>query len=750
MRLSRRTLLRVSAVLALATVFGHLGAAPTLTAARGAGSDIVGGREAAPGAWPWHVALLRADVTSSYQARFCSGTLIDPSWVLTSADCVMVDRSSFYSIALYAHEIHVGLGIHNLKDDASTAQRIAVAEVVVHPDFFENGQTDIGDIALLRLSQPARLDQAVQAAPLVASKGDPAIQPGSSATLTGWGLVDDGTRPDVLHEVDVSIQQSLWCELVGEHVLCAAEPGRDACDGDEGGPLVVRGAADEPWRLAGVTGNLSFENCGHQEIPTRYTNVAHYRAWIAGVLARPAPGLEVELVAPEVVPPRSTFTYRILARNPGRATARKVKVADEPPYTLDLLSVSQGGRIVVDPTGLFRYAEWVLPELAAGATAEMSVTVRHVPQTQAQAARRRLRRQPRALVRDEDGQGLPTRAVGGRGLLGWQRDRPAANGRGWTPLSSAAPDIVGGRAAAPGAWPWQVAVEVETGLTGGFCGGSLIAPDWVLTAAHCMFPTEVRLGSNQLSSDQAQRIKVSDTFPNMRYFVNQEVDIALVKLERPATLSSTVKPIALADAADAQLFAAGKSATVTGWGMTSWSPRVATDDLQELSLPIVDADQCGRLADPRYTLCAGSPDGAQSTCYGDSGGPLVVPSPDGSFLQIGVVSRISQENCGAKGALSLFASPSAVRDWIDDTMATEHKDTLIEHDGYGAESESGVHVDGHIARFIISRVVPASPPPIMPPTASTPEIPLTPTPPPTRMTPAPGGLIYLPSLNNGL
>lgn len=750
MCLQRRNLMRASAVVALIAVFGHSGSTPTLTAARRGGSDIVGGREAVPGAWPWHVALLRADVASSYHARFCSGTLIDPSWVLTSGQCIMADQSSHFQGVLYAHEIHVGVGIHNLKADAPTVQRIAVAEVVVHPDFFKNEASDIGDLALLRLARPAGLDQAVQPVPLVASKGDPAIQPGSSATLTGWGLVDDGTWPDVLHEVDVSIQQSLWCELVGEHVLCAAEPGRDACDGDEGGPLVVRGAAAEPWRLAGVTGNLSFENCGHQEIPTRYTNVAHYRAWIAGVLARPAPGLEAELLAPEVVAPGSSFSYRIVVRNPGRISARRVVVVDYPPYELDLLSVSQGGRIIVDPRALDRHVEWALPELAAGATAEVSVTVRHVPQPQAQAAHRRLRRQPRTPVRDEDGQVLPTRAVGGRGLLGWQRDRPGANGRGWTPLSSAAPDIVGGRTAAPGAWPWQVAVETETAFSGGFCGGSLIAPDWVLTAAHCMFPTEVRLGSNQLSGDPAQRIKVSATFPNMRFFVNHGVDIALAKLERPATLSSTVRPIALADAADAQLFAAGKSATVTGWGMTSWSPPLGTDDLQELSLPIVDADQCGRLADPRYTLCAGSPDGVQSACYGDSGGPLVVPGPDGSFLQVGVVSRISQENCGAPGALSLFALPSAVRDWIDDTMATEHQDTSIVHDSYGAEAEGGIQVDGHWVRIVVSRVVPGDPPPIMPPTASTPLATRTPTAAPTRMTPAPGGLIYLPGLNNGL
>ena len=50
--------------------------------------DIVGGREAAPGAWPWQVAILHSDVPSVFHARFCGGTLIDPEWVVTAAHCV--------------------------------------------------------------------------------------------------------------------------------------------------------------------------------------------------------------------------------------------------------------------------------------------------------------------------------------------------------------------------------------------------------------------------------------------------------------------------------------------------------------------------------------------------------------------------------------------------------------------------------------------------------------------------------------
>ena len=96
-----------------------------------------------------------------------------------------------------------------------------------------------------------------------------------------------------------------------------------------------------------------------------------------------------------------------------------------------------------------------------------------------------------------------------------------AFGLGWinTPQARAqdAPDIIGGRESAPGAWPWQAAIvfsRYENAYVGQYCGGSLIAPEWVLTAAHCVdgepaVPMDVVLGRNKLSVAEGERISVT-------------------------------------------------------------------------------------------------------------------------------------------------------------------------------------------------------------------------------------------------
>jgi secreted trypsin-like serine protease len=221
--------------------------------------------------------------------------------------------------------------------------------------------------------------------------------------------------------------------------------------------------------------------------------------------------------------------------------------------------------------------------------------------------------------------------------------------------------IVGGRPAPEGAFPWMVALlnaaepDPFQALS---CGGSLIAPEWVVTAAHCFFDEQgeqvmsaqnldLLLGTTVLQIGAGQRIRAAQIVLNPGY--NPQVgtlggnDIALVRLSRPVALPT----LPLVQPNQTNLTAPGTLATILGWGATFPSaldqePSGFALDLQQAEVPIVANEVCnapqsynGTILDTM--LCAGFPQGGVDTCKGDSGGPLVVPTSSG-FALAGITS----------------------------------------------------------------------------------------------------------------
>jgi trypsin len=239
---------------------------------------------------------------------------------------------------------------------------------------------------------------------------------------------------------------------------------------------------------------------------------------------------------------------------------------------------------------------------------------------------------------------------------------------GTPPAPTAGPSIVGGRAAQPGEYPFAVALlrsSASSHYDAQFCGGSLIGPDLVLTAAHCVAGEspaliDVLVGTHDLLAG-GQRIGVQQIHIHPAYEQATTVsDVAVLELDRLATQPTLV---AVADPADLSAVAPGTPATVVGWGSTKTDGYPTA--LRTVSVPIVSDESCrdsyGRQVVESVMVCAGNDHGGRDSCSGDSGGPLMV-RPDDTWLQVGVVSW--GYGCALPGLPGVYAEAPALIDFL--------------------------------------------------------------------------------------
>jgi trypsin len=225
--------------------------------------------------------------------------------------------------------------------------------------------------------------------------------------------------------------------------------------------------------------------------------------------------------------------------------------------------------------------------------------------------------------------------------------------------------IVGGVPAEKGELPFQVSLQSTWG--GHFCGGSLIKPNWVLTAAHCVDDDNMKVVIglyNQGDMTGAEVFKPVKIIAHPQFNRDTlDYDYALIQLDG----QSTYQPIDL-NRSEIDLSAGPVNVWTSGWGTTSEGSFALPKILNKVEIPLVPTDVCnskdvydGGITE--HMICAGLPEGGKDSCQGDSGGPLFMKQDGGAFKLVGIVSW--GEGCARPNKYGVYTKVNVMTEWID-------------------------------------------------------------------------------------
>ncbi|XP_059007110.1 kallikrein-11 isoform X1 [Mustela lutreola] len=260
--------------------------------------------------------------------------------------------------------------------------------------------------------------------------------------------------------------------------------------------------------------------------------------------------------------------------------------------------------------------------------------------------------------------------------------------------------IIKGYQCSPHSQPWQVALFQKTRL---LCGATLIAPKWLLTAAHCRKPWVlsslplshvspllpspasplpsisdrhlshlsryvVHLGEHNLQRRDGceQTRTATESFPHPDFnnsLPNKDHrnDIMLVKMATAAFITRAVRPLTLSS----RCVTAGTRCLISGWGTTSSPQLHLPHTLRCANITIIKHEECEKAYPGNITdtmVCASVREEGKDSCQGDSGGPLVC---DGSLQ--GIISW-GQDPCAVTRKPGVYTKVCKYVDWIQKTM----------------------------------------------------------------------------------
>nr|AHK09950.1 blood coagulation factor II [Ctenopharyngodon idella] len=258
------------------------------------GSRIVGGDEAEVASAPWQVMLYKR----SPQELLCGASLISDEWILTAAHCIFYPP---WNKNFTINDIIVRLGKHSrIKYERGTEKIVAIDEIIVHPKY--NWKENLNrDIALLHMKKPVVFTNEIHPVCLpTKSIAKNLMFAGYKGRVTGWGNLRESWTsnpkdlPSVLQQIHLPIVDQSICRnstsvIITDNMFCAGyQPDDskrgDACEGDSGGPFVMKSPTDKRWYQIGI---VSWgEGCDRDGKYGFYTHLYRMRRWMKKVIEK--------------------------------------------------------------------------------------------------------------------------------------------------------------------------------------------------------------------------------------------------------------------------------------------------------------------------------------------------------------------------------------------------------------------------------------------------------------------------------